>query len=76
MKGTPQSRKGGSSTHRIVAATFGALFTVIAAAILAVAELTFGSVVAAAVIGTLGIDAIVSAYRDTASLLSRIGPLP
>jgi hypothetical protein len=65
-----------SSAYRLVTAAFGLFFTVIAVGILLVSEFTLGSVVAAAIIGFLGIDAIVSAYRKTSSLLSRIGPLP
>ena len=65
-----------SSTYRLVTAAFGLFFTFIAIGILIASEFTLGPVVAAAIIGFLGIDAIVSAYRKTSSLLSRIGPLP
>jgi hypothetical protein len=65
-----------SPAYRLVTAVFGLVFTGVAIGILIVAELTLGSVVAAAIIGFLGIDALVSAYRKTSSLLSRIGPLP
>jgi hypothetical protein len=65
-----------SSTYRWVTAAFGLLFTAIAIGILIVSEFTLGSIIAAAITGFLGIEAIVSAYRKTSSLLSRIGPLP
>jgi len=65
-----------SKTYRIVTATFGLLLLAISIAILVVSDRTIGPVLAAAAIGTLGIDAIVSALRNKLSLLSRIGPLP
>ncbi len=60
----------------MVTAAFGLFFTAIAVVVLMVSEFTIGPVVAALVIGILGIDAVVSAYRNTQSFLSRIGPLP
>lgn len=62
--------------HRLITAAFGALFTICAITLLLLSERTIGPLVAAAGIGLLGIDAMVSAYRGTRSLLSRIGPLP
>lgn len=62
--------------NRRVTAAFGLFFTAIAVAILVVSERSLGPVVAAAAVGGLGIDALVSAYRNKRSLLSRIGPLP
>ncbi|MEO8080595.1 MAG: hypothetical protein ABI641_08695 [Caldimonas sp.] len=67
-----------SPTGRIVNAAFGLLFVVIA---IVIAATTYRSMlarglVAALVIGALGIDALVSAARGTRSWLSRIGPLP
>jgi hypothetical protein len=52
------------------------LFAVIALAVVVVSDRSFGPLLAAAVIGILGIDAIASAFRNRPSLLSRIGPLP
>ncbi len=66
----------GSRTHRVVTATFGLMFVAIAVAILVAAERSFGPMLTAVVLGGLGVDAVVSACRNTASLLSRIGPLP
>jgi hypothetical protein len=40
------------------------------------APLTAGPLIAALVVGGLGVDLVVSAARGKASLLSRIGPLP
>ena len=65
-----------SSTYRWVSAAFGAFLIVIAGLIVSVSELSLGPLAAAAVIGLLGVDAVVSAYRKTRSLISRIGPLP
>jgi hypothetical protein len=71
-----QSEIIGSSAYRLITAAVGLFFTSIMMGILIFAELTLGAIVVAAIFGLLGIDAIVSAYRKTASLLSRIGPLP
>lgn len=62
--------------HRLVTGAFGLLFVALAIAILAVSERTAGPLVAAAGVGFLGIDALVSAFRGKPSALSRIGPLP
>jgi hypothetical protein len=66
----------GSTTFRLVTAAFGMLFLSAAVTIVVVTEFSVGPVLAAAVIGLLGADAIVGSYRNTRSLLSRIGPLP
>jgi len=65
-----------SSTNRWVSAAFGAFLIVTAGLIVSVSELSLGPLAAAALIGLLGVDAVVSAYRKTRSLISRIGPLP
>lgn len=65
-----------SRVYRVVTAAFGLLFTAISIAILVVSDRTVGPVLVAAVLGVLGVEAIVSAWRSKASLLSRIGPLP
>jgi len=63
---------------RVAAAVIGAFFVGIALAILAsfVHDLSVGPVLAAVVIGGLGIEALFSAARKRRCLLSRIGPLP
>ena len=63
---------------RIVTGCMGALFVALAIAIIAVVDRPMGpgALVAALVIGLLGIDALISAVRARRSLLSRIGPLP
>ncbi len=66
----------GSSTYRLITAAIGLLFAVVGVVILFVSNFTIGPVVTAAVIIILGIDAVVSSYRNKPSLLSRIGPLP
>jgi hypothetical protein len=66
----------GSKTYRLVTAAFGLLFMVVAVAIVVVSDRTFGPILASAGIGILGVDAMVSAFRNKPSLLSRIGPLP
>ncbi len=60
----------------MVTAVFGAVLVGAAMAIPALSEPTFRSLAAALIIGFLGVEAIVSAYRGRLSLLSRIGPLP
>jgi dolichyl-phosphate-mannose--protein O-mannosyl transferase len=66
------------SSERWVTAVAGLLLVGIAIAIVysVGADHSFGSFAAAAVIGWLGIDALVSAARKRRSILSRIGPLP
>lgn len=63
---------------RVAAAVIGALFVCIALAILVsfVHDLSVGPVLAAVVLGGLGIEALLSAARGRRGLLSRIGPLP
>ena len=67
-----------SNGSRIVAGCMGALFVALAFAIIGLADrpLGPGALVAALVVGWLGIDALVNAVRNKRSLLSRIGPLP
>ena len=74
--GPMSNSAGGSKIYRLVTAAFGLLLLAISIAILVVSDRTVGPILAAAVIGILSIDAIVSVYRNKPSLLSRIGPLP
>ncbi len=68
---------GPSRLDRFIALLFGLVFCGIALAIVLLAQpLSTGPVIAAVVLGGLGLDAVVSAVRGTRSLLSRIGPLP
>lgn len=67
---------GGTKAYRMVTAVFGVFFAALAVAIVVASERTIGALLAAGVIGLLGVDALVSAYRNKPSLLSRIGPLP
>ena len=76
MPNTDLDRDKGSRGYRLITAVVGALFSAIAVAILVVSELTVGPVLAAVVLGFLGVDAILGAWRNRPSLLSRIGPLP
>jgi hypothetical protein len=69
--------------HRVVGFAFGLLFAGLAGAVVWVwldapeSTAGFGWVMLlAAVLGGLGIDAMVCALRDKRSLMSRIGPLP
>ncbi|MFZ1623210.1 MAG: hypothetical protein WAU48_00280 [Gammaproteobacteria bacterium] len=48
----------------------------LALAIFVVSDVSLESLIAAVLIGGLGLDAIVSALRNKKSLLARIGPLP
>ncbi len=67
-----------TNAERWVTAMVGLLFVGIAIAIvfLLAADLSFGALVVAAVIGGLGVDALLSAARRRRSIVSRIGPLP
>ncbi len=62
----------------IVTGCMGVLFVALAIAIIVVADwpLGPGALVAALVIASLGIDALISVVRGKRSWLSRIGPLP
>ena len=65
-------------TPRILTASLGAFFVLLAFAIVLLVDqsMLVGAIVAALVIGLLGVDACISAARDRPSLLQRIGPLP
>ncbi len=67
-----------SKARRKVDAAFGAFFLALAIAILATSArpIPLGAIAAAAIVGLLGVDAIVGAVSGRRSLLSRIGPLP
>lgn len=67
-----------SKARRKVDAAFGAFFVALAIAILAASSWPppAGALLAASLVGLLGLDAIVGAVRGRRSLLSRIGPLP
>lgn len=77
---TTQSDEGGPRSHsnRVVTAVFGAFFVALAVAILVMVDrsMIVGAVIAALIVGGLGVDALVSAARNRRSLMSRIGPLP
>ncbi len=55
---------------------FGTLFVAVALAIFVISESSWGALIAGALVGGLGLDAIISALRNKKSLLARIGPLP
>jgi hypothetical protein len=78
MNGDANPLKSQGTRERVAAAVIGALFVVLALAILAssVHDLSVGPLMAALVIGALGIEALLSAARRRRCLLSRIGPLP
>lgn len=71
-------REDQGTRDRVAAAVIGAIFVGIALAILAsfLHDLSVGPVLAAVVIGGLGVEALLSAARKRRCLLSRIGPLP
>ena len=62
----------------MVTAVVGVFLILLAIGIVLVADrsMLIGAVVAASAIGTLGVDACISAARSRRSLLERIGPLP
>lgn len=70
--------KSEGTRERVAAVLIGALFVGIAVAILVafMQDLSIGPVLAALVIGGLGVEALLSAARNRRCLLSRIGPLP
>ena len=76
MAGTEPTPATGTKTYRLVTLGLGLLFVATAIAIVVLSELTVGPVVAALILGILGIDALLSAYQGRRSLVSRIGPLP
>lgn len=71
-----KNRADGSRTARLVTAAFGLLFAALAVAVVVVSDRTIGPLIVAAVLGFLGVDAMVSACRGKPSFMSRIGPLP
>ena len=76
MTNSDRTQAHGSRSFRIVTAGIGLFFTVLAIGMVVVTGFSVGAMIAAVIVGTLGIDAIVSACRGTRPLLSRIGPLP
>ncbi len=70
--------KAPPNSERWVTAAVGILFVGIAIAIVywSAADHPLGASATAAVVGGLGLDALVSAVRSRRSILSRIGPLP
>ncbi|MGE5160482.1 MAG: hypothetical protein ACM3O5_03160 [Betaproteobacteria bacterium] len=78
MKDHANAAKSQGARERLVAALIGALFVGIAVAIVVTTrhDWSFGTVLAAIVVGGLGVEALFSAARSRRCLLSRIGPLP
>ncbi len=70
--------ESGKSLGRWVTAAFGLMFVGIAIAIVytSASDHPMGAIATAALVGLLGVDALVSAACNRRSLLSRIGPLP
>jgi hypothetical protein len=80
---TPDNRLGGflernDLPRRRYGIAFGAFLIVLAIMILALMEPSsrIGSIIAAVVLGALGVDQLISSLRGSASLLERVGPLP
>lgn len=75
---TRDNSESGGKRERWIAAAIGALFIAIAVFLLVSSSDTpgWGALLAGAVIGGLGLEAVVSAARNRRCLLSRIGPLP
>ncbi|MCG9890708.1 MAG: hypothetical protein MH252_06510 [Thermosynechococcaceae cyanobacterium MS004] len=78
MKKQPSQSRARSTINRWVESAFGLLFvgTGIAMLLLAAPSTRPGSVVAALVVGGLGVETLMSVAYNRQSLLSRIGPLP
>lgn len=73
-----EDTESGGKLERWIATGIGALFIAIAIYILLSSSDSpgWGALFAGAVIGGLGLEAVVSAARNRRCLLSRIGPLP
>lgn len=69
---------GYTQQRRAVGAGFGVFFIIVAIllAFAADASNAFGVIVCVIAVGGLGVDAVISAWRQRRSLLERIGPLP
>ena len=78
MHSDPSRHASPWTSSRIVDLLFGIFLVLMAVAILVWSEPSSfaGSIVAAVVVGGLGIEAIFSAARGKRPLLARIGPLP
>lgn len=74
----PDQRQGASSAERIGSVVIGILFVAIALwlGVMTWPQPSRGEVLVVLVVGSLGIDAILSALQRRRSFLSRIGPLP
>lgn len=75
---TGHDNRSVGTLDRWVAAAIGTLFIAIALFILVSSADApgLGALLAAAVIGGLGLEAVISAVRNRRCVLSRIGPLP
>ena len=71
-------RKVVSKAERIGSAVIGVLFIAVAVwlLIMTLPQPAIGKLLVALVVGSLGVEALVSAFQRRRSLLSRIGPLP
>ncbi len=77
MKKTDDPINHGYSVFRWVTVGLGILFVTCALAIICTSPADDVTVIiAAAIIGLLGIEALVSGVRNRPSILARIGPLP
>jgi hypothetical protein len=78
MSSHPSHHTGPWTSSRLVDLLFGIFLAVLAAVILVLSDQSSfaGSIVAAGVVGGLGIEAMFSAMRGKRSFLARIGPLP
>lgn len=74
----PRDSESSTPTRRNISVAFGMLFVAMAVAIVVTSTVPTrrDAIVAALVLGGLGIDQVISAVRGRRSLLSRIGPLP
>lgn len=62
--------------YRITTAVLGLVFVVVSIVIAFVSDRSVGALLAAAVIGLLGVDSILGSLRCRTCLLARLGPLP
>ena len=78
MKRRRQKNSAEPASGRLLTLTAGIVFVLLAVLILATSDppLHTGSLLAAAAVGALGVDALIGGARGWRSLLVRIGPLP
>lgn len=78
MPNPVDQRKVASKAERIGSAVIGVLFIAVAVWLLVITlpQPEIGKLLVALVVGSLGVEALISAFQRRRSFLSRLGPLP